>query len=257
MWGSSSFRSAWTHVRGFERLSLCDWPGHTSSVVFLGGCSMRCPTCHNADLAWRPEWLPVYPRELIEQRLAAHRQWLDGIVVTGGEPTEAFGLAGLLRDLHAFGLPIKLDTNGMQPHVVAALLTSGLADAFSVDVKGPWSKYPQLTGNQVSAEQAKDRLERIFLLAGDCPRAFRFRITQVPCLTDEDIAEAQSYLPKGFSLTVQRYVPPRRTHAPTDSQTRWMPGDVVGGPHRSGHSQGAQGKRDQGSPALETVGAQS
>lgn len=76
--------SAWHHIHGFERLSLCDWPGRSSCVIFLGGCNMRCPTCHNWQLAWEAEKLPVLARKDIEAYLNARRTWLDGIVITGG-----------------------------------------------------------------------------------------------------------------------------------------------------------------------------
>ncbi len=77
--------SAWNHLHGFERLSLCDWPGYSSCVVFLGGCNMRCPTCHNWQLAWHADTLPVLSRAAVEAYIEARRHWLDGVVVTGGK----------------------------------------------------------------------------------------------------------------------------------------------------------------------------
>ncbi|HBW17461.1 MAG TPA: anaerobic ribonucleoside-triphosphate reductase activating protein [Desulfovibrio sp.] len=243
--------SAWHHIHGFERLSLCDWPGKSSCVIFLGGCNMRCPTCHNWQLAWEAEKLPVLARKDIEAYLNARRTWLDGIVITGGEATRVSGLAALAADLKAYGLPLKIDSNGLCPDVLESLLREGLADAFSIDVKGPWRLYPRLSGGTTSPEEAQTSLERVFTLAREFPEAFMFRMTRVPILADADVAEARTYLPKGFTLKIQDFVPPRRAqHAEADSQTRRASGNVVDRPHSGSHSQGAEGQRHQGPTAL-------
>lgn len=205
--------ACWEFVRGFERFSLCDWPGRNACVLFLGGCSLRCPSCHNAELAWRPHRLPPVRRDKVEARVRAVKGWLDGIVISGGEPTESPELFPLLEEVGKFGLPVKVDTNGMQPDVVRRILEQNLAQAFSVDVKGPFAKYPLLTGNRVDEETARKRLQAVFRLAEGAPDAFCFRLTRVPCLTDQDVAEARAALPPGFTLTIQEYQPPRRNHA--------------------------------------------
>jgi pyruvate formate lyase activating enzyme len=221
-------------------LSFCDWPGRATSVLFLGGCDLRCPGCHNADLAWRPETLPSLPREPMLAFLKNRRKWLDGLVISGGEPTLFDELPLLLRELREIGLPIKLDTNGMRPQVVELLLDEQLVDVFAVDVKGPYAKYPFLTGGKVAPEAAERRLKHIFSLAERAPGAFYFRTTRVPGLTDVDIAEARSYPPSGFSLILQQYQEPRRKYAQADPQTRRSSGNVVRGPHRPSHFQSAQ-----------------
>jgi pyruvate formate lyase activating enzyme len=204
---------AWKYVRGFEFLSLCDWPGLHSCILFLGGCNLRCPTCHNARLAWDMHTLPPMDPARIKTYLRDRAGWLDGVTVTGGEPTTVPGLAALLFDIRQSGLPVKLDTNGMRPGMVRELLDLGLVDVFAVDVKGPFAKYPALTGHAVSEIAARANLERIFGLAVARPEAFYFRTTQVPGLTDDDLAIARGYLPPNFTLTIQKYVPPH-THVP-------------------------------------------
>ena len=204
---------SWGFVCGFERFSLCDWPGRNACVLFLGGCTLRCPSCHNAELAWRPHLLPPVQRKEVEARILACKDWLDGIVVSGGEPTESPELFSLLEELKSLTLPVKIDTNGLRPDVVSQILEQGLAEAFSVDLKGPFAKYPYLTGDRVDGETARKRLEAVFRLAQETPDAFRFRLTRVPGLTDEDVAEARACLPPGFTLTIQDYQPPRRSYA--------------------------------------------
>ena len=245
--------SAWSNVRGFVRLSFCDWPGRNVCVLFMGGCSLKCPTCHNGDIAWSPESFPCAERTSIERYIRSKKRWLDGIVISGGEPLETKGFAAMLRDMSELDLPIKIDTNGMRPHLVEALLHDGLADAFFVDVKGPYHKYPALTGNQVTPAEAKANLEHLFFLAERSPQSFVFRQTGVPILTQDDVIESRSYLPQGFSLTMQKYVPPRRLHAKANPETRRMPGNVVSGSHRPGHTQGAEDQRSQGSFAGEAA----
>lgn len=205
----SHTHSAWSSLRGLEPASFCDWPGKVSLVFFLGGCNLRCPTCHNHTLAWSADSLPLVAREdalaLVDKRLP----WLDALVVTGGEPTLCPDLAEWVLELKTFGLPCKVDTNGLEPGVVETLVSGGAADKVAVDVKGPWEKYPQLTGGRCSPGRARDSLEAIFSLARVWPERFFFRCTHVPLLSDEDLDRVRECLPAGQPLTVQSYVVPR------------------------------------------------
>lgn len=241
--------SPWSYVRGFERLSLCDWPGRNVCVLFLGGCNLRCPTCHNHDLAWRPDILPLVPRQEIEAYIRFSRKWLDGIVITGGEPTEVPDIHLLLQDLAKWNLPIKMDTNGMRPLVVEQILTADAAQAFSVDVKGPYNKYPALTGNCVDADWAEANLHCIFSLAHKHPHAFLFRTTMVPALTAADLDTARSYVPEGFTLTFQQYVEPRRSDALIHPQTRRPAGNLVHAQDSTRNIESTQSQRSE-RPAL-------
>jgi pyruvate formate lyase activating enzyme len=219
----------WNYVRGFENLSLCDWPGRSTCILFLGGCNLRCPTCHNFELAWDMHSLPPVEARDIKAYLRDRAGWLDGVTITGGEPTIVPGVGELLYEVKKSGLPIKMDTNGMRPDVVHDLLQYKLVDVFAVDVKGPYEKYPALTGNAVSEIAAKANLERIFAMAETAPEAFYFRLTGVPGLTQEDIDTARSYLPLNLELKIQQYVPPRRKteNAKPDNEKRRQVGDVV------------------------------
>jgi len=235
--------SAWDAIFGFEKVSLCDWPGMNASVIFLGGCNMRCPTCHNYNLAWHSHEMTVYPRTEIEAYLKARQRWIDGVVITGGEATTVAGLADLIRDLHTLNMPVKLDTNGMRPDVVQELLRLNLVDLFAVDVKGPYRKYPQLTGGTTQPDEAERNLGAIFAMAEMHPQSFLFRLTHVPALSDTDVEEARSYLPQGFTLKIQSYVPPRRPHAETDTETGRLSGDLVHRTDFTGHPEGPESQR--------------
>ncbi|HWR04640.1 MAG TPA: anaerobic ribonucleoside-triphosphate reductase activating protein [Humidesulfovibrio sp.] len=218
---------AWNHLRGLTPLSLCDWPGHPCCVVFLGGCNLRCPTCHNAELAWDMERQPRIDQAALRAFLAKRARWLSGITVTGGEPTAVPGVGVILHELAASGLPIKLDTNGMLPEAVELMLAEGLVSRFAVDVKGPYVKYPALTGGAVDETAARRNLSKIFALAEERPEAFFFRTTLVPQLDPTDVETVRGMLPAGFTLTTQDYKKPRRPHALADSEARRTAGNLV------------------------------
>ena len=188
---------------------MCDWPGHVCAVLFLGGCDLRCPTCHNFHLAWNSDDDPCVSRDHALGFLDQRASWLDGLVVTGGEPALSTDLPEWLAELRdRLGLPIKLDTNGMHPDIVERIVDNQAADLVAVDVKGPWSKYPMLTGNRITAREAKANLGRIFKLSERHPNRFLFRTTLVPLLTPEDLWETRSLPPSGFTLHTQPFRKP-------------------------------------------------
>jgi len=199
----------WERVRGMVPVSLCDWPGKITCVLFAGGCNLRCPTCHNAALAWKWQTLRSLNRETVLDDLRRRKPWLDGITLSGGEPTCMAELDELLLDLAATGLPVKLDSNGSAPGVLARVLEAGLAQVVAVDVKGPWSMYPALTGQTVTAEAARDALEEVFALARAYPGRMYFRCTRVPSLTRDDLDATRAQMPEGLPLHFQEFVPPR------------------------------------------------
>ncbi|SDK89627.1 pyruvate formate lyase activating enzyme [Maridesulfovibrio ferrireducens] len=220
--------AGWNYVRGLEPLSLCDWPGKATCVIFLGGCNLYCPTCHNFDMAWHMEKLPVLPRADIKSFLRNRAKWLDGVTITGGEPATVPNLGEILLEIRNVSkLPIKMDSNGMLPEIIEDILQQGLVEKFAIDVKGPYEKYPALTGQGVTAETAQKNLERVFELAKANPDAFYFRLTKVPILTDDDVEIAKGYLPDGFDLTIQKYIPPRREHAHADNEAGRPVGNMV------------------------------
>jgi len=173
--------------------------------------------------------LPVIDPVRIKSYLRDRAGWLDGVTVTGGEPTTVPGVGELLWEIKKTGLPVKMDTNGMRPDEVQELLQCKLVDTFAVDVKGPWAKYPALTGHAVSEIAAQANMQRIFEMAETTTDSFYFRCTQVPGLTEADLDVARGYLPQGYELTIQKFVPPRRKqeHAKPNHEERRPVGDVV------------------------------
>ncbi len=209
-------KDPWLYIKGFQPVSLCDWPGKVSCVIFLGGCNLRCPTCHNKSLVFYYEKLPTIPKEEIISYLKNRKEWIDGIVISGGEPT-LVDLKRLILDLKKeVDLPIKIDTNGLRPEVVEELLRESLIELVAVDIKGPWEKYPKLTGGRCDPDTAKRKISKLIDLAKACPSKFYFRITKVPLIEEKDIEVVKSYLSEGQRLNVQEYIEPKDTFMEED-----------------------------------------
>jgi pyruvate formate lyase activating enzyme len=212
----------WKAVLGYEPMSLCDWPGKVCCVLFMGGCDLRCPTCHNWEIAWYPKRFPGVDSASILFRMEDRRQWLDGIVLTGGEPTFSDEFPDLVEELLRFDMPLKVDTNGMRPGCIADLLAEQSRVSVAVDFKGPFHLYPGLTGGMTSEAHARENLSVLFELAREFPGRLSFRCTQVPDLGPEEIALMKSMLPRELELTLQQFIPPRprrSEHAQADPQT--------------------------------------
>lgn len=193
---------------GLEPTSFSDWPGRIATVLFFSGCNLRCPTCHNRPWAWEPS-PPVVSCEQALIFLKKRKPWLDGVVLCGGEPTLFPDLFDLCREIKALKLEIKLDSHGLCPDIIGRLIDDELVHTLAVDIKGPWQKYPSLTGHRISAETAKLRLGDIFHLATQHPERFHFRCTSVPDLNAQDLKDVRGQVPSEFSLTIQPYRAPR------------------------------------------------
>ena len=197
----------WRMLKGYEPFSLCDWPGRISAALFFGGCNLRCPTCHNASFAWHPESVPALDYLGVLDQVERNRNWLEGLVVTGGEVTILPDFGSLLQDLSRLGIPVKVDTNGLRPERVEIALEYTSINMIAVDIKGPWNMYPRLTGDRADPQEARECLEKILALAADNPERFMFRTTRVPHLSESDIKSVKDCLPPGFELKVQDYRP--------------------------------------------------
>ena len=131
-------------IVGIQKLTLLDYPGKVACTVFLDGCNFRCPFCHNAELLTDAE--PVMTPEELLAFLKKRQGILEGVCITGGEPTIHPELPRLLRSIRALGYPIKLDTNGYRPQTLRGLLEEGLADYVAMDLKNSPEGYADAVG---------------------------------------------------------------------------------------------------------------
>jgi pyruvate formate lyase activating enzyme len=122
-------------IRGIQENTLLDWEGRLAAIVFLSGCNFRCPYCHSRHLILNPDVLGVIPLDAVDEMIKRHSGWLDGIVISGGEPTLSSGLPDLIRHFRALGAPVKLNTNGSRPDVISDLLAEGLLDAIARSIE--------------------------------------------------------------------------------------------------------------------------
>jgi pyruvate formate lyase activating enzyme len=170
-------------IKGFIATSLVDWPGKISSVLFLAKCGFRCPACHNHRLVIDPDSLDDYPLDEILRQLKRRKGWIDGVTVTGGEPTAQRNLPQLLHLLKEHGMRVKLDTNGSSPGMLARVIESGLVDAIYMDVKAPLEAgyYSRAAGVPVNPAVIRKSI-RILKASG---LEAVFRTTVVPGLVEE------------------------------------------------------------------------
>ncbi len=147
------------NIKGLFKTSLVDYPGKVSSVIFTGGCNLRCGFCHNPDLALNSPALDTIEDRDVISFLEMRKGLLDGITVSGGEPTMDRGLIPFLEKVKSLGLSVKLDTNGFFPRVVSECIEKKLIDYAAVDVKTSPEKYPVLTAKDVSFNEVLTTLE--------------------------------------------------------------------------------------------------
>lgn len=128
-------------IYGMQKTTLVDYPGRVATTLFTGGCNFRCPYCHNGDLVMDLEQIEPYAMEDIFAHLKKRKSVLDGVVISGGEPTLQADLPDFIRQIKAMGYLIKLDTNGSNPAMLRSLIEDGLLDYVAMDIKHSRSKY--------------------------------------------------------------------------------------------------------------------
>ena len=172
-------------LAGLQKNSFIDFPGKISCVLFLTGCNFTCPYCHNAELARGEYPVRISMDEMIDF-LSARKGMLEGVTITGGEPTLESGLADLCGTIKSLGYPVKLDTNGSRPEVVRRLLGQKLVDFVAMDIKAPLPAYQPFSRRK----DIQGRLaESIRLIMTDAP-AYEFRTTCVAPFIDAEAVKA-------------------------------------------------------------------
>ncbi len=193
--------------KGLQKVSLLDYPGKIAAIVFVGGCNFRCPFCYNRDLVLNHQALPSISEEEILEYLEKNKDWLDGLEITGGEPTLHPELPSFLEKVKKLGYSIKLDTNGSNPKMLAELLEKHLVDYVAMDVKAPLveDKYQAAIG--IRANGALKEVEKsIELLRGSNGFDYEFRTTVVPGLTSkEDIALIAQQIKNSKKYCLQQF----------------------------------------------------
>jgi len=187
------------HIGGFQKNSLIDFPGTIACVVFTSGCNFKCPYCHNPELAAGPvNGSGRLAPEDIFAFLNARKGWVDGVVLTGGEPCLQPDLIDFTGQLKQMGLAVKLDTNGSCPTVLSQLLDRSLVDYVAMDIKTGPDRYPDIMKTAVGMDEI---LQSIRLIMASTPD-YEFRTTCVRPFIDSSVMAQIAGLIKG----ARRYV---------------------------------------------------
>ena len=192
-------------IAGFNRTSLLDWDGYVTAVIFLPSCNLRCPFCHNRELVLTPEAYEEVPLDFVEDFIRDNREFLDGVVITGGEPTIHHDLPELIKRMKALGMKVKLDTNGTNPEMLKDLIDAGLLDFVAMDLKAPMDEsYDDLAGTKVDLEKIKRSINIIMGSGID----YEFRTTMVPVLLKpEDYERMAAYIGTARKFVLQHFSP--------------------------------------------------
>ena len=197
-------------IRGWVRTSLIDYPGKIATVLFTSGCNFRCPYCQNSELVLHPDSLPEIDPAEIFKLLTRRRGLIDGVVITGGEPTLQKGLDDFMRKLKELGLVIKLDTNGYRPQVIRDLLERGLLDYVAMDIKASAAKYPLAAGVPVEGQRIEESVRLILSSGID----HEFRTTVVPGIVAPEDVEEMARLIAGAEKYILQQFRPQETLEP-------------------------------------------
>jgi len=175
-------------IRGYLKTSLIEWPGEIASVVWVAGCNFRCPFCHNRDLVLASPSLPVFSEAAIFADLEKRKKWIDGVAVTGGEPTLQPDLADFLVHCRRLGLKTMLETNGSLFVKLREILSRNLVDYLAMDFKGPLDRrYLEIVGLDRSQTKILANIRRSLALVLTAGINFEFRTTVVPGLHDQAV----------------------------------------------------------------------
>ena len=190
-------------IGGLLKNSMIDYPGKLSCGIFLSGCNFDCPYCHNPDLVKdcsgrSAEFDPANIYRFIENR----QGFLDGVVISGGEPTLQEDLFELCRRIKNMGFPVKLDTNGSRPRVIKRLIDEGLVDYIAMDLKTDPRSYATYIKANCNISAILSSIDIIM----ESAIAYEFRTTCVKPIVTPKIIENISRLIEGASLyALQRF----------------------------------------------------
>ena len=188
---------------GFERFTLIDYPGKTACMVYTIGCNFRCPYCHNPELVDETIGHAI-PEDMVLDFLGRRTGMLDGIVITGGEPTMHESLLDFMGKVKSRGFLVKLDSNGTNPAILEQAINEKLVDYIAMDIKSPLSKYSRTVSRPVDV----DAIRRSIRLLIDSPVDYEFRTTVLKALiSPQDFDEIGQEIRGAAKYYIQQFIP--------------------------------------------------
>jgi len=213
-------------IGGFQKLTLVDFPGKVAAVVFVQGCNFRCGYCHNPELVL-PQFFVgadlVSARSILDY-LNGRRGKLEGVVITGGEPTFQEGLVDFITRLKEMGFAVKLDTNGSHPEVVSSLIGLNLLDYIAMDIKSSLAQYSRVTG--VACDTAKIRESIDLIVKSGVSYQLRTTLVKEFC-SREDLADIRHLIEKADHYSLQPFVPSQKmVDVRFNDQSQYTPAEI-------------------------------
>lgn len=192
------------NIRGVYKTSLIDYPGRISTVLFSGGCNLRCGYCYNRDLVLNSDRLAGFSNSDIINLLKSRLRMIDSVVLTGGEPTLSKNLFQFTSEIKGLGFSVKLDTNGLNPLAVEELLSAGLLDYVAIDIKTSAEKYSELSGLEIDFGKISSTVD-ILKKSGI---EYELRSTVIPGYFSKiDIESISTLLGRVKRYALQQFIP--------------------------------------------------
>lgn len=191
-------------ISGFQKSSLIDYSEKISAIIFTQGCNFKCPYCHNPELNEFNMRETEFSVSRILDFLKTRVGKLDGVVITGGEPTIHKDLPEFIKQIKAMGFCVKLDSNGTNPEMLEDLINTKLIDYIAMDIKGPLEKYEEIVCTKVNIENIKKSIDLLKTSSIEC----EFRTTVVKSqLTSEDFEKIGELLDGLDRYYLQKFLP--------------------------------------------------
>ncbi|MEN6374119.1 MAG: anaerobic ribonucleoside-triphosphate reductase activating protein [Smithella sp.] len=191
-------------IGGLQKVSLIDYPGLICATIFLQGCNFRCSYCHNPELVNPQLFSPCLKEREVLDFLKTRRGKLDGVTITGGEPTLQEDLASFIKKIKKLGFVVKLDTNGSRPQVIKALLDEKLLDFIAMDIKGPLEKYESIVCIMLDSKRIEESIK--IILKSKIPHEFRTTILPSQ-LTPKDVSKITKLITGAKRYALQKFMP--------------------------------------------------
>lgn len=191
-------------IGGVQKTTLVDFPKKVAAIVFTQSCNFRCGYCHNPELLQMVTSKDYTSQEDFFKFLETRKGKLDGVVITGGEPTLQSGLYDFVKTVKDMGFEVKLDTNGTNPEAVENLLKSNLVDYFAMDIKAPIEKYSLVTGVNVNKENILKSIDLI--MNSGIPYEFRTTVVRSQ-LTFDDFESIGRMISGADAYYLQKFIP--------------------------------------------------
>ena len=189
-------------IGGFQKTSLLDFPQKIACIVFTPRCNFQCGYCHNPELNGKKEAVIELPSFF--SFLESRKGKLDGVVITGGEPTLQKGLYQFIFEIKSMGFAVKLDSNGSNPEILKKLINDKLIDYVAMDIKAPFDKYHDVIKTKIPLENIKESID--FLLKGNVDYEFRTTVVKEQ-LSFDDFEKIGELIKGANKYFLQKFVP--------------------------------------------------